>query len=65
MTIFQSFRIVFSIKHDHTEYSFDGKTYIILETGHDYYFEEENINSHFELTNYIYHPNMQFLEKQK
>ena len=44
------------LKHDHTEYSFDGKTYIILETGHDYYFEEENINSHFELTNYIYHP---------
>ena len=44
------------LKHNHTEYSFDGKTYIILETGHDYYFEEENINSHFELTNYIYHP---------
>ena len=44
------------LKHDHTEYSFNGKTYIILETGHDYYFEEENINSHFELTNYIYHP---------
>ena len=44
------------LKHDHIEYSFDGKTYIILETGHDYYFEEENINSHFELTNYIYHP---------
>ena len=45
-----------SLKAGHTEYSFGGKKYIILETGHDYYFEEEDINSHFELTNYIYHP---------
>ncbi|MDO4747163.1 MAG: Cna B-type domain-containing protein [Candidatus Saccharibacteria bacterium] len=45
-----------ALKAGHTEYSFDGKTYIILETGHDYYFAEEDINSHFELTNYIYHP---------
>lgn len=44
------------LKAGHTEYSFGGKTCIILETGHDYYFEEEDINSHFELTNYIYHP---------
>ncbi len=44
------------LKAGHTEYSFDGKTYIILETGHDYYFAEEDINNHFELTNYIYHP---------
>lgn len=44
------------LKSGHTEYSFNGKTYIILETGHDYYFEEEDINNHFELTNYIYHP---------
>lgn len=45
-----------TLKAGHTEYSFGGKKYIILETGHDYYFEEEDINSHFELTNYIYHP---------
>ncbi len=44
------------LKAGHTEYSFGGKTYIILETGHDYYFEEEDINGHFELTNYVYHP---------
>lgn len=44
------------LKQNHTEYSFDGKTYIILESGHDYYFDEEDINGHFELTNYIYHP---------
>ena len=44
------------LKAGHTEYSFGGKKYIILETGHDYYFEEEDINSHFELTNYTYHP---------
>lgn len=44
------------LKAGHTEYSFGGKKYIILETGHDYYFEEKDINNHFELTNYIYHP---------
>ena len=44
------------LKPGHTEYSFDGKTYIILEEGHDYYFDEHDINNHFELTNYVYHP---------
>lgn len=44
------------LKQGHKEYSFNGKKYIILETGHDYYFEEKDINNHFELTNYIYHP---------
>lgn len=44
------------LKSGHTEYSFGGKKYIILETGHDYYFEEKDINNHFELTNYVYHP---------
>lgn len=44
------------LKAGHTEYSFGGKKYIILETGHNYYFEEKDINNHFELTNYIYHP---------
>ena len=45
-----------ALKGDHTEYEYGGKKYIILETGHDYYFQEENINYHFELTNHIYHP---------
>ena len=45
-----------ALKPGHTEYEFDGKTYIILEEGHDYYFDEHDINSHFELTNYVYHP---------
>ena len=44
------------LKSGHTEYSFNGKTYIILEEGHDYYFDEHDINNHFELTNYVYHP---------
>lgn len=44
------------LKQNYTEYSFGGKSYIILENGHDYYFEEEDINNHFDLTNYIYHP---------
>ena len=34
----------------------DGTKYAILETGHEYEFSEQNINSHFELTNYKYHP---------
>ena len=33
-----------------------GTKYAILETGHDYEFEEDNINNHFELTHYKYHP---------
>ena len=32
------------------------KRYAILNPGHDYKFGEADINSHFELTNYIYHP---------
>ena len=39
-----------------TEVTYDGTTYYVLETGHDYVFEEEDINSHFELTAYEYHP---------
>ncbi|MBR0134159.1 VWA domain-containing protein [Candidatus Saccharibacteria bacterium] len=35
---------------------FNGKTFVILETGHEYYFKEDDINNHFELTNYEYHP---------
>nr|MCR5572147.1 VWA domain-containing protein [Candidatus Saccharibacteria bacterium] len=34
----------------------DGVKYAILETGHDYEFSEQDINNHFELTNYRYHP---------
>lgn len=45
-----------ALKAGRTEYSFGGKKYIILETGHDYHFEEDDINNHYELTNYIYHP---------
>lgn len=32
------------------------KNYAILNPGHDYVFGEEDINNHFELTNYTYHP---------
>ena len=45
--------------YDATKYqviTFNGKQYCILEAGHDYYFKEEAINSHFELTAYKYHP---------
>lgn len=34
----------------------DGTKYAILETGHEYEFSEQDINNHFELTNYKYHP---------
>ena len=34
----------------------NGKKYAILNTGHEYKFGEKDINGHFELTNYIYHP---------
>ena len=34
----------------------NGKKYSILNPGHEYKFGEKDINSHFELTNYIYHP---------
>ena len=36
--------------------TWNGKTYAILETGHDYVFEESDINNHFELTAYTHHP---------
>ena len=36
--------------------SYDGKRFAILNPGHDYVFGESDINNHFELTNYIYHP---------
>mgnify|MGYP002623041621 CR=1 FL=1 len=35
---------------------YNGKTYSILEMGHDYVFREEDINNHFELTAYQHHP---------
>ena len=34
----------------------NGKKYAILDKGHEYRFGEKDINNHFELTNYIYHP---------
>lgn len=34
----------------------DGKKYAILNPGHDYEFGEKDINGHFELTKYQYHP---------
>ena len=39
-----------------TEVTYSGTTYYVLETGHDYKFEEKDINNHFELTAYEYHP---------
>lgn len=39
-----------------TQVTYDGVTYAILETGHDYVFSEKDINSHFELTAYSHHP---------
>ena len=45
--------------YDATKYptvEYDGETYCILETGHDYHFQEQDINSHYELTAYTYHP---------
>ena len=41
---------------DYTQVTYGGKTYAILEEGHDYVFEEKDINSHFELTAYSHHP---------
>ena len=35
---------------------YSGTTYYILEEGHDYKFAEDDINNHFELTAYEYHP---------
>ena len=36
--------------------TYDGVTYAILDTGHDYYFAEDPMDYHFELTAYTYHP---------
>ena len=41
---------------DATQVTYGGVTYAILETGHDYIFEEDDINSHYELTAYSHHP---------
>ncbi len=45
--------------YDESQYpvvEYNGKTYCILETGHDYHFQEQDINNHYELTAYTYHP---------
>ncbi len=36
--------------------TWEGKTYAILEPGHEYIFEESVDNHHYELINYIHHP---------
>ena len=36
--------------------TFEGKTYYVLEDGHDYQFIEHDIDYHFELENKIFHP---------
>lgn len=40
----------------HTQITYNGQTYVILETGHYYTVTEENIDSHFELNPIMYHP---------
>ena len=40
----------------HQTITFNGKKYAILRTGHEYHFDEHDINSHYQLTNYRYHP---------
>lgn len=37
-------------------FTYEGVTYAMLETGHEYVFEESNINNHYELTAYTHHP---------
>ena len=37
-------------------FTWEGTTYAMLETGHEYVFEESDINGHFELTAYTHHP---------
>ena len=39
-----------------TSVTYKGTTYYILEPGHDYKFQEDDINNHYELTAYEYHP---------
>ncbi|MBQ9828651.1 MAG: hypothetical protein IJM62_08200 [Lachnospiraceae bacterium] len=41
---------------DAPQVTWEGETYAILESGHDYVFEESDINYHFELTAYHHHP---------
>ena len=41
---------------DYQIVSYNGTKYAILETGHEYKFTEDDINTHFELTRYTYHP---------
>ena len=41
---------------DATHVTWNGTTYAIIEDGHDYVFEESDINNHFELTAYTHHP---------
>ncbi len=41
---------------NHQVVTFEGKKYAILRAGHEYYFDEHDINSHYQLTNYRYHP---------
>ena len=36
--------------------TWEGKTWAIIEDGHEYVFEESDINNHFELTAYTHHP---------
>ncbi len=45
--------------------TWDGKTYAVLESGHDYIFEEESINGHYELTAYTHHPMIMGYENGK
>ena len=39
-----------------TYVTWEGKKYALLERGHEYVFEESDINNHFELTAYTHHP---------
>lgn len=39
-----------------TYVTYGGKTWALLEQGHEYVFEESDINNHFELTAYTHHP---------
>ena len=41
---------------DATHVTWNGHTYAIIEPGHEYVFEESDINNHFELTAYTHHP---------
>lgn len=40
----------------YTVVTLDNKKYCVLGEGHDFHFAEHDINSHFELTAYTYHP---------